>query len=95
MTEEKKLPTIEEWFEANKNENECAEMTVKFKKFILCTSDQAVNEEFGDSLLKRFFVKMVKEEGLTDVTVTFDLVIYKETDGRIVYSIDDSKVELV
>lgn len=95
MTEEKKLPTIEEWFEANKNENECAWMTVAFKKFILCTSDQAVNEELGDYLLKRFFVKMVKEEGLTDVTVTLDLVIYKDADGRIVYSIDDSKVELV
>lgn len=42
MTEEKKLPTIEEWFEENKNENDCAGMTVGFKSRMQSTLDDSV-----------------------------------------------------
>ena len=94
MTEEKKLPTIEEWFEENKNENDCAGMTVGFKKIILCTSDQAVNTAFGDSLSGKIFCKNGKGGRLMDVNVTLDLVLSKDENGKIVYFIDESKVEL-
>lgn len=95
MTEEKKLPTIEEWFEANKNKNECAGMTVAFEKLILCTSDGAVNEALGDYFSGKIFCKNDKGGKIMEVNVTLDIVLSKNENGKIVYSIDDSNVELV
>lgn len=95
MTEEKKLPTIEEWFEENKNENDCAGMTVGFKKLVLCTSDQAVNEELGDSFSGKILCQNGKGGRIMEVNVTLDLVLSKDENGKIVYFIDESKVELV
>jgi hypothetical protein len=95
MTEEKKLPTIEEWFEANKSEEGYAGMTVGFKKLVLCTSDQAVNEAFGDSLSGKIFCKNGKGGRIMEVNVTLNLVLSKDENGKIVYFIDESKVELV
>jgi hypothetical protein len=95
MTEEKKLPTIEEWFEENKNENDCAGMKVVFRDFIASMFDSAVNDALG----KYFSGKIYREGGggnvFMNVEVTLDLVLSKDKDGRIVYFIDESRVELV
>jgi hypothetical protein len=95
MTEEKKLPTIEEWFEENKNENDCAGMTVVFLGTIGKVCDDAVNGALKDY----FSDKIFREDGLgntfIETEVTLDLVLSKDKDGRIVYFIDESRVELV
>ena len=84
MTEEKKLPTIEEWFEENKNEEGCAGMTVGFQCFISDMLNKAVNKELSKS-----FSNYEQSNTFMDVEATLDLVFSKDENGRIVYFIDD------
>lgn len=94
MTEEK-LSTIEEWFEENKNENDCAGLSLTFKGQIKGTLDEAVNEELNKEFLGKITHK--GEIGFTfiNVMVHLDLVLSKEDNGKITYFIDDSQLELV
>lgn len=94
MTEEKKLPTIEEWFEANKNEEGYAGITVGFKDYLVSTFDNAMNS----ALRKSFSSCDISMEngmgnGFIPVEATFELVLSKNESGKIVYFIDDASVE--
>jgi hypothetical protein len=95
MTEEKKLPTIEEWFEENKNENDCAGMTVGFKSRMQSTLDDSVNYEFKKYFSSKIYHEHGKGNAFNDLNFTLELVLSKDEDGRIVYFIDESRVELV
>ena len=94
MTEEKKLPTIEEWFEANKNENDCAGMTVGFKDYLISTFDDAMNSAIRKSF-SSCGISMENGRGnrFIPVEATFELVLSKNESGKIVYFIDDASVE--
>lgn len=94
MTEEKKLPTIEEWFEENKNEEGYAGMTVGFKDYLSNVFDNAIN----NALRKSFSscdISMENGRGhkFIPVEAIFELVLSKDSSGKIVYFIDDASVE--
>lgn len=95
MTEEKKLPTIEEWFEENKNEEGCAGMTVGFKDYMVSTFDNAM---YGALCTSFSSCGISMENGMGNkfisVEATFELVLSKNESGKIVYFIDDASVEL-
>ena len=96
MTEEKKLPTIEEWFEENKNENDCAGMTVGFSVLLGKNLDDFVNHELNKHFSGKIFLSCpFCISDCPDLNLNLDLVFSKDKDGRIVYFIDESKVELV
>lgn len=90
MTEEKKLPTIEEWFEANKSEEGYAGMTVGFKDYLGNLFDDSIN-----SALRKSFsscdISMENGRGYKFIPVEaiFELVLRKDESGKIVYFIDD------
>lgn len=95
MTQEKKLPTIEEWFEENKNENDCAGMTVGFKSCVGSTFDNTINRAIRSCFSGIIYRDDGKGNGFIEVDVILDLVLSKDENGKIVYFIDESKVELV
>jgi hypothetical protein len=93
MTEEKKLPTIEEWFEANKSEEGYAGMTIGWNDCISSPLDGAVNDAMRDFISGKIFHDKGKGNKFIQLEVTLDLVLSKDTDGKIVYFIDDASVE--
>ena len=94
MTEEKKLPTIEEWFEENKSEEGYAGMTVGFKDYLISTFDDAMNSALRTSF-SSCGISMENGRGnrFIPVEATFELVLSKNESGKIVYFIDDASVE--
>jgi hypothetical protein len=95
MTEKKKLPVIEDWFEENKNENGCAGMTVRFRSFLPMKIETALNKEIQKTFDGKIFPEDKKGDGLMNVEVTLDLVLSKDKDGEIVYFIDNSIIESI